>query len=138
MTQPETQPAPLIMVVDDQWINRELMETILTGYGFDVLLAQGGYHALELLAEHQPDLLLVDLRMPDIDGCDLTRRIRAEPRTRHIPVIIVTALELTSADHRQIKDAAADGLVSRMTPAAELVAVINQHLGRASASEADG
>jgi len=130
VNQPETSQAASILVVDDQWINRELMETILSGYGFSVLLAHSGEHALEMVAAHQPNLVLVDLRMPDMDGCEVTRHIKTNPQTRDTVVIIVTALELNSEDHRQIEEAAADGLISRMTPAAELVKIINQHLNR--------
>ena len=128
MNQPETSKAPSILVVDDQWINRELMETILTGHGFAVLQAHSGAHALEVAAAHHPDVMLVDLRMPDMDGCEVTRHIKSDPLTRDTVVIIVTALELTSDDHRQIQEAAADGLISRMTPAGRLVEIINEYL----------
>ena len=91
--------APLILVVDDDWMNREVMEAHLVTDGYQVMLAHSGEEALKLSGEHTPDLILLDVRMHGISGYDVCRQLRAQAQTRRIPVIMVTALD--SDDVRQ-------------------------------------
>ncbi|MCL4255580.1 MAG: response regulator, partial [Anaerolineae bacterium] len=85
---------PTILVVDDEWLNRELIEGILSVFNYDVLLANGGDSALKLLAHETPDLIVMDVRMPDMDGYTLCHHVKSNSQTAHIPVIMITALEL--------------------------------------------
>ena len=82
-----------ILVVDDTETNVRLLEAKLTMEYYDVLTCNGGQAALELAAAHHPDIILLDVMMPDMDGFETCRRLKADPATRHIPVVLVTALD---------------------------------------------
>ncbi len=82
-----------ILVVDDQAANRKLLETIIRQEGLDCLCAEDGNAALTSVEQYQPDLMLVDIMMPGMDGYELTRRLKANKRTHNIPIILVTALD---------------------------------------------
>lgn len=82
-----------ILVVDDIETNVRLLEAKLTMEYYDVLTCNGGQAALELAAAHHPDIILLDVMMPDMDGFETCRRLKADPATRHIPVVLVTALD---------------------------------------------
>jgi CheY-like chemotaxis protein len=110
------------MVVDDEWLNRELMEGILQAYGFNVMLANNGSKALAMLQEALPDLVLADVRMPDMSGYDLCKSIKDGEATRDLKVVILTALEITDHERYEARQAGADAILHRMTTPDELVA----------------
>jgi len=101
-----------ILVVDDVATNLRLVQGHLRSEGYQVLLASSGEEALRMIEAEQPDLILLDVVMPRIDGFETCRRIREDPATRHIPVILVTAL--TDLDHKaQGQQAGADDFVTK-------------------------
>ncbi len=91
--------APLVMVVDDSLTVRKITSRLLTRHGYRVLTAKDGIDALEQLHEVLPDVMLVDIEMPRMDGFSLTRAIRADARLATIPIIIITSR--TAEKHRQ-------------------------------------
>jgi len=80
-----------IMVVDDSLTVRKVTQRLLEREGYSVMLAKDGVDALEQMQDRQPDLMLVDIEMPRMDGFDLTRNIRGDERTREIPIIMITS-----------------------------------------------
>ncbi len=82
-----------ILIVDDERRNRELLEAMLTPEGFILQTAASGHEALEMVADQAPDLILLDVMMPGMDGYEVTTRLKGDPSTKHIPVIIITALD---------------------------------------------
>jgi two-component system cell cycle response regulator len=82
-----------ILVVDDIEANVRLLQAKLQAEYYDVLTAADGAAALELAAREKPDLVLLDVMMPGMDGFEVCRRLKEEPATRHIPVVLVTALD---------------------------------------------
>lgn len=89
---------PIVMVVDDSLTVRRVTQRFLTREGYQVMLAKDGVDALEQLQTVTPDLMLVDIEMPRMDGFDLTRNVRGDSRTRHIPIIMITSR--TATKHR--------------------------------------
>ena len=87
----ETLPAR-ILVVDDRAENRELLQASLERAEYTVLTAASGHEALEAVVRHRPDLILLDVMMPGLDGYEVCRRLKADPATAFLPVIVVTAL----------------------------------------------
>ncbi len=85
-----------VLIVDDEYINRFLLQNIVEGIGYTTRKAENGAAALELVAETPPDLILLDIMMPDINGYELCRRLKGNPATANIPVIFVTALTDTA------------------------------------------
>jgi CheY-like chemotaxis protein len=85
-----------LLLVEDNEMNRDAISRLLKRRGFTVVMAEDGEQGLQLCQEAQPDLVLMDLGLPGIDGLEATRRLKADPRTAHIPVVALTARALTS------------------------------------------
>lgn len=90
---------PTVMVVDDSLTVRKITGRLLAREGYQVLLAKDGTDALEQLHDTLPDVMLVDIEMPRMDGYDLTRNIRADARLKDIPIIMITSR--TADKHRE-------------------------------------
>lgn len=85
---------PLVLIVDDNDRNRKLARDVLGFAGFRTLGAATAAEGIALASEQLPDVILMDLRLPDLDGAEAVRRLRVGPRTSRIPVVAVTALRL--------------------------------------------
>ncbi len=99
-----------ILVVDDIPANLKLLEARLIAEYYDVLTAENGHDALDICAQTQVDLILLDIMMPGIDGFEVCERLKANPRTAHIPVVMVTALDQPADRVRGLKAGADDFL----------------------------
>lgn len=84
-------PPPTILIVDDEALNRKLLEALLLPEGYLTVSAASGEEALALIAERAPDLILLDVRMPGMDGYQVASTLKADPVTAGIPIIMVTA-----------------------------------------------
>jgi len=93
-----TPELPLVLIVDDNARNRKLAGDVLRITGFRTLDASSAGQAIELAVVQLPDIILMDLRLPDFDGTEATRRLRAIPSTSRIPVVAMSALPLDPAD----------------------------------------
>jgi two-component system, cell cycle response regulator len=80
-----------VLVVDDVATNRLLLRAKLSSAYYDVVVAESGAKALEIARREQPDMVMLDVMMPDMDGFEVCRRIKQDPQTSHIPVILLTA-----------------------------------------------
>ena len=89
---------PLVLIVDDNDRNRKLARDVLRAAGFGTLEAVTAAESIALASEHLPDLILMDLRLPDLDGTEAARMLRAGPRTSGIPIVAVTALPLDATE----------------------------------------
>ena len=91
-----------ILYVEDNDDNVYMLKNRLTRAGFTVIIATNGAQGVAMAASEQPDLILMDLTLPDIDGEEVTRRLKADPTTKHIPVIALTANAMSSDRERAI------------------------------------
>lgn len=121
-----TAPAK-ILIVDDEPLNVDLLEQQLEEQGYETCAARNGIEALEKLSEYQPDLMLLDWMMPGMDGIEVLAQLRADPRWRALPVIMLTARG-TTADKVAGLDAGADDYLSKPIDEAELGARIRAML----------
>ena len=85
---------PLVLIVDDNEQNAKLARDVLRAAGFRTIEAESGAEALRRASIDRPDVILLDIRLPDMDGADVARRLKGDPRTAHIPVVAMTALAL--------------------------------------------
>ena len=104
--------APSILVVDDQPVNVQLLKRKLEREGIRVNAAFSGAEALEFVRSERPDLILLDVMMPDMDGLEVCARLQANEATRGIPIIFITAFR-TSENRRRASQMAADGFLAK-------------------------
>jgi class 3 adenylate cyclase len=118
-----TPPDPTVLVVDDLPQNVRLLEAVLSPRGYRVLAATSGHAALQILATERPDLVLLDILMPDMDGHDVCRRIRQNPDTAFLPVVLITASG--TKDKLRALESGADDFVTKPFEQGELLARIS-------------
>ncbi len=115
----------VILVADDNEINLEMLVDYLSGRGYNVLAAWNGEEALEKTAEFAPDLILMDIQMPKMDGLDATRRLRADPRFASTPIVALTALVMPG-DRERCLEAGANEYLSKPVNLKMLLRVIER------------
>ncbi len=118
---------PKILVVDDVPLNVELQKTYLSSSGYEVLVAMNGEEALEKVASESPDLILLDVMMPKINGFEVCQILKSDPNTQFIPIIMVTALQDVEDKVRGI-EAGADDFISKPFNKMELMARVKSLL----------
>ncbi|HLE70465.1 MAG TPA: response regulator, partial [Vicinamibacteria bacterium] len=106
----------LVLMVDDELDNRVMMRYFLESWGYEVELAANGEEALQRVAAKRPSLVLLDLEMPVMDGFEACHRLKENPKTEHIPVIMFTGLESTSDKVKGIRRGADDYVVKTVDP----------------------
>jgi two-component system cell cycle response regulator DivK len=115
-----------ILVVEDNEKNMKLFRDVLQVTGYRILEATTGARAVELATEHGPDLVLMDIQLPDTDGVEALGRLRADERTASIPVLALTA-QAMQGDRERFLAAGFDGYLSKPVRILELVATVRQH-----------
>jgi two-component system, cell cycle response regulator DivK len=120
-----------ILVVDDNPANLKLMRMVLTSAGYEVTTAANGTEALEQLATDPPQLVLMDIQLPDLDGLSVTRHAKSHPLTRGIPIVAVSAYAMRG-DAERAREAGCDGYVTKPIDTRELPLVVARHLAEAA------
>jgi CheY-like chemotaxis protein len=124
-----------ILIVDDNPLNLKLVNVLLVGEGYDVRTANDSEEVLQLLRECHPQLILMDIQLPGIDGLELTRRLKADPATRDIAIIGLTAYAM-KGDEKRIRDAGCDGYIPKPIDTRTLPSFIKGYLRTAAAKNA--
>jgi two-component system cell cycle response regulator DivK len=117
-----------ILIVEDNVKNMKLVRDLLKAKGYTTLEAITGEQGVELALAHVPDLVLMDIQLPDINGIDAFERIRADPRTAAVPVVAFTA-SVTPTDRNRITQAGFSGFVSKPINLKEFLATIKRMVG---------
>lgn len=116
-----------ILVIEDTEDNRRILRDFLTHVGFDLIEAEDGAKGVAMAAEHKPDLILMDIQLPVIDGYEATRRIKANPDLQHIPIIAVTSYAL-SGDEAKTREAGCNGYIAKPYSPRQMLAMIRELL----------
>jgi two-component system cell cycle response regulator DivK len=114
-----------ILIVEDNVKNMKLVSDLLRAKGYTTLEATTGEKGVELALAHKPDLVLMDIQMPDINGIEAFGRIRADPRTAAVPVVAFTA-SVTPTDRNRITEAGFNGFVSKPIELKEFLATVKR------------
>jgi two-component system cell cycle response regulator DivK len=116
-----------ILVVEDQADNMKILCDLLTNAGYELIAVEDGEEAVRAATSDRPDLILMDIELPILDGYEATRRIKADPALRAIPIIVVTSYALSDGEAKA-RAAGCDGFVSKPYSPRQLLAKIREHL----------
>jgi CheY-like chemotaxis protein len=116
------------LIVDDKIHALHGVSRIMMGAGYEVLEASNGTDCLRLAAEHKPDLILLDVVLPDIDGREVCRRIKSDPETKGIYVVLLSSIRVESDSQAEGLEQGADGYIARPIPNRELLARVKSML----------
>ena len=116
-----------VLIVEDNELNMKLFHDLLDAHGYKTLQTRNGMEALALAREHRPDLILMDIQLPVIDGYEATRRIKGNADLKSTPIIAVTSYAL-SGDEAKARAAGCDGYVTKPFSPRDLLAKVRQYL----------
>ncbi len=117
-----------ILVVEDTEDNRQILRDLLGMAGYDMIEANDGAEGVSQAAAHKPDLILMDIQMPVMDGYEATRRIKADPNLKAIPIVAVTSYAL-SGDEDKAKAAGCDAYIAKPYSPRQMLAKVREILG---------
>ena len=117
-----------ILTVDDDPLLCDILEELLASAGYECYIALTGKEALRYLENETPDLILLDINMPDINGFEIARHVRADPRTGQLPIIMLT-VRLDALSRKKGMEAGADDYITKPVTASDLLARIKRALG---------
>ena len=121
--------AKRILVIEDQEDNRTILRDLLTAAEFEYLEATNGAEGVDTAERERPDLILMDIQLPEIDGYEATRRIKAKPELSPIPIIAVTSFALSGDDKKALAAGCQDYITKPYSPRA-LLAKVREHLDK--------
>jgi two-component system, cell cycle response regulator DivK len=116
-----------ILVVEDQPDNRKILRDVFARTDYEIIETENGEEALAAIARERPDLILMDIQLPIMDGYAATRRIKADPALRAIPIIAVTSYAL-SGEEKKAREAGCDDYIPKPYSPRELLAKVGQYL----------
>ena len=123
----EAMMSKVILVIEDQEDNRRIVRDLLTSQGYEVIEAVNGLDGVNAAETRRPDLILMDIQLPGIDGYEATRRIKANPEIRKIPIIVATSYALSGDDVKAF-EAGCDAYMAKPFSPRKLLAKIREYL----------
>jgi two-component system cell cycle response regulator DivK len=117
-----------ILIVEDNELNMKLLNDVLEAYGYEIVKTGSGAAVLELARQHRPDLVLMDIQLPDVSGLDAVRLLKEDPQTQAIPVIAVTAFAM-AGDERRALDSGCDAYIAKPIMLREFLATVEKFIG---------
>ena len=120
--------AKTILIVEDNELNMKLFHDLLEAQGYDTLQTKDGREALKLAREHRPDLVLMDIQLPEVSGLEVTKWIKEDDDLRTIPVIAVTAFAM-KGDEERIRQGGCEAYLSKPISVAKFIETVKAYLG---------
>ena len=119
--------AKTVLIVEDNELNMKLFHDLLDSQGYDTLQTREGLQALALAREHRPDLILMDIQLPEISGLEVTNWLKEDDELAHIPVIAVTAFAM-KGDEERIRDGGCEAYISKPISVMNFLDTVRKHL----------
>jgi two-component system cell cycle response regulator DivK len=119
--------AQKILIVEDNELNMKLFNDLLEAHGYQTITTRDGTKALQLAIDERPDLILMDIQLPEVSGFDITRQIKLIEDLKHIPIIAVTAFAM-KGDEDKIRECGCNGYISKPISIATFIETIQTHL----------
>ncbi len=116
-----------VLIVEDNELNMKLFHDLLEAHGIDTVQTNEGRKAYDMVVEHQPDLIIMDIQLPEISGLDITKRLKADDDLKHIPVIAVTAFAM-KGDEQKIREGGCEDYVSKPISVSNFIETVKKHL----------
>ena len=124
--------AKTVLIVEDNELNMKLFHDLLESHGYDTMGTRSGIEALELARTHRPDLILMDIHLPDVSGLEVTKWIKGDPELRRIPVVAVTAFAM-NGDEERMRQGGCEAYLSKPISIAKFMETVRSFLSVAEA-----
>jgi two-component system cell cycle response regulator DivK len=117
-----------VLIVEDNELNMKLFHDLLDSQGYETLQTREGLQALALARQHRPDLILMDIQLPEISGLEVTRWLKEDEELSHIPVVAVTAFAM-KGDEERIRQGGCEAYISKPISISAFLDTVRRHLG---------
>ena len=117
-----------VLIVEDNELNMKLFRDLLEAHGYATIETRNGVEALDLARQHMPDLILMDIQLPEVSGLDVTKWLKEDERTRPIPVIAVTAFAM-KGDEERIRGGGCEAYLSKPISVSKFLETVRHYLG---------
>lgn len=130
-TGPDLRPKPkTVLIVEDNELNMKLFHDLLAANGYRIIQTRNGLDALGLAREHNPDLILMDIQLPEVSGLEVTKWIKDDDALRHIPVVAVTAFAM-KGDEQRIRSGGCEAYISKPISVVTFLETVRRFIGHA-------
>lgn len=119
-----------VLIVEDNELNMKLFRDLIEASGYETVQTRSGTEALDLARAHQPDLILMDIQLPEVSGLDVTKQLKEDPDLHRIPVIAVTAFAM-KGDEERIRQGGCEAYISKPISVPKFIETIKTYLGDA-------
>lgn len=127
MEKPEVSPRKIVLIVEDNELNMKLFHDLLEAHGYSVLQARTGPEALDLAARERPDLVIMDIQLPEISGLQVTKELKSRPELAKIPIIAVTAFAM-KGDEERIRAGGCEDYIAKPISVAGFLEKVKRYL----------
>src|SRR4051812_2483832 len=118
-----------ILIVEDNELNMKLFDDLLSAHGYETFKTRDGSQVLELARAHKPDLILMDIQLPEVSGLEVTKWLKAEKDLKHIPVVAVTAFAM-KGDEEKIRQGGCEDYISKPIALGDFIQIVQKYLDR--------
>ena len=117
-----------VLIVEDNELNMKLFQDLLEAHGIETFDTNDGHNVLDMAREHKPDLILMDIQLPEVSGLDITKWLKDDEELKHIPVVAVTAFAM-KGDEQKIREGGCEDYISKPISVERFMDVVGQYLG---------
>ena len=118
-----------VLIVEDNELNMKLFHDLLEAHGIDTVETNNGKNVLELAREHSPDLILMDIQLPEVSGLEITKWLKDDEELKSIPVVAVTAFAM-KGDEQKIREGGCEDYISKPISVAHFIEVVQRYVGK--------